>query len=90
MYLWKDLTFLAFFKKKNYFIWPFNSSLVARAFSIDIIASPDRRSWLICTTQVGLISFSFENERSADATVTGNVRKIRNAEQTSAKFEDMH
>ena len=35
-------------------------------------------------------SFSFENDRSLDATVTGNVRKLRKAEQTSAKFEDMH
>ena len=58
------------------------SSCDAIPFSIDNIARPTSLCCVIFARKHVLISLSFENERSPQATVTGTVSKIRNATET--------
>ena len=55
------------------------SSSSATAFSIDKIASPDSQSCCMVFLRYVFINLSFENDLSAVATVSGNVRNSKKA-----------
>ncbi len=91
-------------KNKNrthfrYLIWAFlsaNSFTMSlmfhsrlRAFSMERIASPDSLFCNMVPRKSFLMSFSFEKERSAEATVTGKVRKRTKMVHMSLKLDVM-